>query len=398
MIRSRRLAGIGGTLALVVAASLGIPAWGADPSQPTGSFSLTGSLADARSLHSATLMLDGRILVAGGVTGDGSVRPHHADTELWDPITGIFGPAGSLIRTRDSHTATLLLDGRVLIVGGVGGTRRAGADDTHGLAADAELWDPATGTFAPTGSLAGPRFAHTATLLLDGRVLVVGGLGGDRLLDDAEVWDPATGAFTPAGRLSEARGWHTTTLLPDGRVLVVGGADLRFGTPIRGDAEVWDPSTGVFVPAGSLDEPRYDHSATWLVNGWVLTVGGAHPNGPGVSGSVEAWDPASGSFSPAGPLIEGRARHTSTLLPDGGLLVIGGQRRGVSDDPRLIPLASAELRDPVAGTFQPTGPLTVARSGHTATLLPDGRVIVIGGDGQPGYPGGAVASAELWTP
>ena len=179
--------------------------------------------------------------------------------------TGSFSPAGSLVEARISHTATPLPDGRVLIVGG---------QNLGSILTSAEVWDPVTASFGPAGSLAEARWGHTATLLPDGRVLIVGGAyydedGDAEAFASAEVWDPVMASFGPAGSLAEARWGHTATLVPDGRVLVVGG---------RGDvlasAEVWDPATASFCPAGSLAEVRMVHTATHLSSYRVLVVGG----------------------------------------------------------------------------------------------------------------------------
>jgi hypothetical protein len=153
--------------------------------------------------------------------------------------------ASPLAQARRLHTATPLADGRVLVIGG----------RSDGALASAEMWDPVTGAFDPTGSLGEGRYDHTTTLLPDGRVLVVGGYGSDNTwLDTAKMWDPATADFSPAGSLAEGRHRHTATLLPDGRVLVVGGYGGEFEW--LASAEAWDPATGDFSPAGALDEAR----------------------------------------------------------------------------------------------------------------------------------------------
>ena len=331
----------------------------------TGAFSSTGSLARKRVEHTATLLPDGRVLVVGGRGGSPT------SAEVWDPATGTFGPAGSLAKKRVEHTATLLPDGRVLIVGGWG---------FYDVFASATVWDPATASFSPAGSLVEARRQHTATLLPDGRILIVGGQDDDDVLASAEVWDPVTASFGPAGPLAEARGYHTATLLSDGRVLVVGGAsDDGFRTP----AEVWDPATDTFGPAGSLAEARFLHTATALPDGRVLVVGGWF----GDITSAEVWEPATGTFGPAGSLAEARGQHTATLLPDGRVLVVGG---GDGHDV----LTSAEVWDPTAGTFGPAGSLAEPRAVHTATLLLDGRVLIVGGWGDDDI----LASAEVWDP
>jgi hypothetical protein len=169
----------------------------------------------------------------GGVGGyPDEVR---ASAEVWDPATASFGPAGSLEEARQQHTATHLHDGRVLVVGGSG---------VEGEPVLAEVWDPATTSFSPAGSLIVSRASHTATLLDDGRVLVIGGIDPDAAAS-TELWDPTTTSFSQAGRPTEARSWHAATGLPDRRVLVIGG--MAVGESDRGlrtSAEVWDSSGG----------------------------------------------------------------------------------------------------------------------------------------------------------
>jgi len=287
---------------------------------------------------------------------------------------GTFSPAGTLAEARGSHTATLLPDGRVLVVGGwVGGSGGGGS---------AEVWDPVTASFGPAGSLAEARSGHTATLLPDGRVLVVGGFGDDDVLASAEVWDPETGSFGPGGSLAEARARAAAALLPDGRVLVVGG-DGNVNSNVA-SAEVWDPATGMFASAGSLEFARFFLTATALPDGRVLVVGGRGDGDVKKRQTLaEVWDPVTASFGPAGSLAEARWVHTATLLPDGRVLVVGGMFHNV--------LTSPEVWDPVTASFGPAGSLAEGRAGHTATLLSDGRVLVVGGED-----GGPLASAEVW--
>ena len=170
-----------------------------------------------RAGHTATLLPDGRVLVTGGFGGVAAVS-----AEIYDPKTGTFGAAGSLIMARYSHSASLLEDGRVLIVGGV----QAGNPDT-GLLASAELFDPKSGTFIATGSMSTGRERHSATLLPDGRVLVAGGPGNQGTVATAELYDPTMGTFTGTGSMMTLRVGHVALLLQDGRVLIVGVAPAR---------------------------------------------------------------------------------------------------------------------------------------------------------------------------
>lgn len=216
--------------------------------------------------HTSTIaMLTAMVLLfvpavtVGGPTADAALRD------------GSCGPAGSLAEARSDHTSTLLPDGWVLIVGGEQGPA---------MLATAEVWDPASEDFSPAGSMAEGRKLHTATLLPDGRVLVSGGAGnpagyGDPFLATAEIWDPASGQWTATGPLDQWRAEHTATLLGDGRVLIVGGgAFTRDGFDTFDYSEAWDPVAGSFVPAGRLATARLGHSSTRLSDGRVLVVGG----------------------------------------------------------------------------------------------------------------------------
>jgi hypothetical protein len=297
-------------------------------------FSATGSMNAAGSGRTATLLSDGRVLIVGGLGPKDDGYPVLASAELYDPKTGSFSLTGSMNAARMRHTATLLSDGRVLIVGGF---NRPAGGSTDALAS-AELYDPKTGSFSPTGSMATARYGHAASLLSDGRVLVSGGSqGGDTLSASAELYDPNSGTFSPTGSMTTARDFHTSIVLFDGRVFIGGGeADER--------------------PSGFIG-PTPRPAAPW----------------------AELYDPTSNTFRPTGSPKTARDNFTATLLPGGRVLIAGGSKH--NDFPSFSPaaLASAELYDPTDGTFRPTGTMTVARDGHTATLLSDGRVLVAGG-------------------
>jgi hypothetical protein len=216
-----------------------------------GTFVPTGSMATARGVHTATLLNDGKVLIAGGEQDAATV--FLASAELYDPTTGTFSPTGNLNAARWGHTATLLNDGKVLIAGGA---------NNNATLTDAELYDPTTGTFSPTGNLNTPRSFHTATLLNNGIVLIAGGCCS---LASAELYDPTTGTFSPTGNLNVAREYHTATLLNDGKVLITGGSDPnnRLGSDLA-SAELYDPTTRTFTSTGSLNSPERYHAATLL--------------------------------------------------------------------------------------------------------------------------------------
>ncbi|OFW42315.1 MAG: hypothetical protein A3J28_14945 [Acidobacteria bacterium RIFCSPLOWO2_12_FULL_60_22] len=356
----------------------------------SGTFIPTGSMSSARVNHTATLLPNGKVLLVGGVA---SISPPPvvilASAELYDPATGTFTATSSMGTPRVAHTATLLPNGKVLIAGG----ERGGSYLINPLAS-AELYDPTTGTFSPTGSMSVSRNDFTATLLPNGKVLVAGGIsGGSPVLSSAELYDPATGTFTLTGSMGIDRYEHTATLLPTGAVLVAGGYTFTGGFTTLATAELYDPATGTFRAAGFMTAARACYTATLLPNGTVLVAGGSFAaighNATAIA-SAELYDPATGTFRATGSMSTVRACHTATLLLNGEALVVGG-----GNDRDL--LTSAELYDPGAGAFHATGSTTGQGAGHTATLLANGRVLVAGG-WNPSLPNTVLASAELYTP
>jgi uncharacterized delta-60 repeat protein len=339
----------------------------------TGKCTLTGAMSAVRFWHTATLLSNGRVVAVGGVykyyvSGSGWQEEYPSSADVYDPATGMWTATGALNTVRDSHTATLLPNGNVLVAGGVGNTLSS-----------TELYDLAAPGWTATGALSIGREDHTATLLSDGKVLVAGGMGsrsggsGSDYLSSAELYDPATGRWTATNSLNKPRINHTATLLPNGKVLVAGG--YNSGTGHLSSAELYDPATGRWTATGSLITARSYHTATLLPNGKVLVAGGYRPDS---LSSAELYDPATGSWTATGSLIAARVWHTATLLPNGKVLVAGGY------------MSSAELYDPASGSWTATGSLIAARVWHTATLLPNGKVLVAGG--------ADISSAELYDP
>ena len=275
-----------------------------------------------------------------------------------------FATVGSMQVARYQHTATLLDDSRVLVVGGIG---------TTGILASSEIYDPATKVFTASGSMASARTGHTATLLRDGRVLIAGGANSTGALDSAELYDPKSGTFVGTGPMTTDRENHAATLLMDGRVLITGGSDSA--GHILESGELYNPQTGEFTAAGLMANAGEGQDSVLLADGQVLIVG-ATGDAP-----AELYDPDKGVFTQTGPLKWSPSASTATLLMDGRVLVAGGWG-----------LVSAQVYDSDTNSFTSTGSMAFGRGGHTATRLNDGNVLVVGGSS------GGLASAELYHP
>jgi hypothetical protein len=403
-----------------------------------GYFRPAGTMSVRRVMHTATLLPDGKVLVVGGKTDIVNVGGETlASSEIWDAtITGGFGSAGEMSTARDEHTATLLNDGRVLVAGG-----RIGSEFLN----TAELYEPASGQWTPAGTLRSARAAHTATLLPDGRVVLVGGLAvgccGEEAVGSAEVFNPEDGSWEAIG--IPGRGYHTATPIEDSfQILLVGGTngapvgglesvmlfDVEDGTvtgvqslaiPLVYHTATWVPSVGVVLAGGGYFGPQADvevydargissraltpmiarrmlFTATLLKSDLLLMTGGASretnsgaPEGP--LSSTELYDPTGGgNAGPSGAMGHPRFLHTATLLKGGRVLVVGGA------DDRGIAQATAEISDTLGQRWAPVKSLSTARLGHTATLLQDGRVLVVGGRGSSAG-GPSFASAEIFS-
>lgn len=278
------------------------------------SFKPTGEMKTARRWHTATLLADGKVLVAGGgVDGGWDYFPMDS-AEVYDPASGQFTPAGKMQVARLWHTATLLPNGKVLIAGGY---------KPDQVFSSAELYDPVTRSFSPTGSMREERAQHTATLLRDGRVLVMGGCWrcSDRRTS-AEIYDPTTGQFIEAGSFWRIE--HTATLLDDGRVFTAGGFSYDDVTQYTyyDDAQFFSLATGEAAFAAKMSDYRMGHTATKLLNGQVVIIGGWNERSP--LDTAELFDATTGSIQDAGNMAKPRASHTATLLLDGRVLVTGG--------------------------------------------------------------------------
>jgi hypothetical protein len=317
--------------------------------------------------HTATLLQDGKVVVAGGSSNLNTV-------ELYDPTTNIWTAQSGLLLARRSHGAVLLDDGRVLVAGGWDPFRAESL-------ASSELIGPSGESLGPGQEMASTYSPNTLTPLNDGRVLVVGSE-----TRSTELYNPTNNEWSLAGNMSVVRSSHTATLLSDGRVLAVGGVgrDWRIAS---NSAELFDPALDLWSKTGSMKEPRSEHTATLLADGGVLAVGG-RIGGPKILRTSEIYDTAAGVWIPAASLDKARYDHTATLLLDGRVLVAGGWTIAEGQT------REAEIYDPSTGTWSPAAQMREARREHTATRLLDGRVLVVGG--TRGW--GLYASAEIYDP
>ncbi|MFL5356362.1 kelch repeat-containing protein [Archangium sp.] len=316
----------------------------------SGGWVRTSSLSVPRVVgHTATLLPSGKVLVAAGVhMGMGLLDT----SELYDPATGTWAPPSQMAMRRMDHTATLLPSGKVLVAGGL--VVSGDPSDLGSPSATAELYDPATDTWTATGSMLSPHRYHTATRLPSGKVLVAGGDG-----NTAELYDPATGTWTTTGAMNTSRSKHTATRLPSGKVLVAGGTTSTGASPAT--EELYDPATGTWTPTGAMASTHSSHTATLLPSGKVLVAGGGTPH-------AELYDPATGTWTPTGAMGTARDGHTATLLQTGKVLVVGTQSN------------NTELYDPATGTWASIPSTTAFMYRSTATLLPSGKVLVVGVD------------------
>ena len=334
------------------------------------SLSRVGNMTTQRAAHTATLLPDGKVFVAGGLSGESSL----ASTEVFDPATATFRSASNMSVARTGHTATLLSTGKVLIAGGYNGN----------YLATAELYDPATNSFTSASAMNTARSGHVATLLPNGNVLLAGGVGtGWTFLASAEIYDPTTNTFSRTGDMLAARESHTATLLRNGTVLIAGGhRDRRPTVTIYSSTEIYDPGTGKFSRGSDMTRIRHKHEAVLLADGRVLIAGGSDErDGNGAYANAEIYDPVSAGFRATGNMNSARYKlqGTGVLLSDGKVLVAGGANR-------------AEVFDPARSTFTyASGDMETPRLFATATRLRNGHVLITGG-----YHGNTVASSNAW--
>jgi hypothetical protein len=356
--------------------------------QGTSAVSFNGTAATGTSWSSSSITVavpsgatTGSVTVTvGGVTSNGITFTVQSG--------GFVATSGQMEAARYGQTATQLTNGQVLIAGGM---------NSSGVASSAEIYSLASQTFAVTANpMNVARWLHTATLLNDGTVLIAGGsdLADEETLDSAEIYDPVAGTFTLLpNTLNTARVGHTATLLSNGQVLIVGGYDPNTG--IISDAELFDPIAQVFIDLGDTNTPRFHHTATLLQNAQVLIAGGeTDPTPSGAYNTVEIFNPQTWTFLPLSvAMISAREGHAATLLNDGTVLITGG------DLPPTGSLDTAEIYNPTPNTFTAvSAAMTSPRIFHDSVLLNGGEVLLSGGENDSGSTSVALNTAELYNP
>ena len=285
------------------------------------------------------------------------------NAEIFDPSNRVWINASNMASSRFYHTATLLANGKTLIVGGYTTLSFTTTGST-------EVYDPTTGIWTTNEFVHTARAEHTATTLHNGKVLIAGGRNAGGTVSIAEIFDPTTGKWTETGALNTPRFAHTAVLLPNGKVLIAGGYDYVNG--MLSSSELYDPATGVWSYTGGMAVPRMGHTMTLLTNGGVMAAGGFNFGGVTYPDESELFDSTfTWMWWANGTLHTPRRYHTATLLPDGRVLLAGGDA-GNAD-------VKEELFDPTTSTWNITDSMTYGRSSHVATLLPDGRVLVAAG-------------------
>ena len=355
--------------------SLAVPVFAGN----SGIWATTGSLNTARAAHTATLLPNGNVLVAGGQDPSGAAL---ASAELYNPTTGTWTVIGSMSTARKSHAATLLASGEVLVVGGLGNSNPQAP-----CLASAELYNPSTGEWRPTGSMTSTRFSQGSTLLQNGHVLVAGGnicwgnSGGSSPGTSAEIYDPSSGSWKMTGSMNYARAGAQLTLLQNGEALIAAGSSF---SPAQGTAELF--SNGHWSLTSGLYFCCYHNSnnAVLLTNGDVVIYGANV-----TSYASEFYNPSTNVWQRTFGENYGNIRFGPIALLANGKVLLGG---GV---PKYGTVSSAcMLYDPATKYWTLTGSLNQFRSSHTLTRLQNGQVLAAGGDGVSDL----LSSAEVYTP
>jgi len=365
--------------ATVLFASLNAAAFAA-----SGAWTSAPSLHTARDGHTATLLPNGNVVVAGGENNNATMT----STEVYSPTTGSWTVSGNLNTARSNANALLLPNGSILVAGGCVSACLSSTTAT------AEIFNSLNGTWLKIGSMTKARTYFSMVMLANGSVLVAGGCTGlnangcSGVTPAAEIYNPSTGKWTATGAMTAARGNLTATRLPNGNVLAAGGINAA-GNPL-GTAELYNPTTGKWTATGKMITARDEHTAVLLATGKVLVAGGE--NAASVTTiKTELYDPATGKWTASGNLKTSRLEHTCTMLANGNVLITGGNT--VTSTTTTV-LSSAELYNSTSGVWSTAGSMASPRVGHTTTLLISGTVLAASGSDS----NNDLTSAEIYKP
>lgn len=342
--------------------------------EASGSWALTGSMSNKYSSYTASVLSNGKVLVAGG--------NFNRAAELYNVSTGTWSSAGQMSSVRFNHGAVVLSNGKVLVAGG--------SDASDKTLASVDLYDSNSGAWSAAAAMNSPRTGHTLTLLANGKVLAAGGSnsGWFSNVATAEVYDPVTNTWSNTGSMAVARKAHVAVLLANGEVLVTGGGDATSGSVRVADSELYSSDTGRWVNTGAMNVGRYAASVVLLASGKVLVAGGSSASNVSTA-SVEIFDLNSGTWHNTAAMNTARTWFAATLLPSNQVLVAGGCGSTCS-----TVVNTAEIYDSNLGTWGNVASLNAKRAEIALLMLSNGKVLAAGG-----YDGvNPLSSAELYTP
>ncbi len=383
------------TLAVVDGTVTGNAGTGITVGGTATSRTFTGSVADLN----AYFTTPGKVTYLGALNNtvsrtltvtvsDGSLSTNTTSTIYLAPVNDVPAVAATLTDTSWTPTATMSVARIFHTATRLADGRVLVAGGTNGAAlASAQIFDPVLGTWTATGSMVSVRQLHKAVRLANGKVLVAGGYDAGGVSQTSELYDPATGTWTASGNLGTPRVDYTMTLLTDGRVLIAGGRNSSFRVAT---AEIYNPATNTWTVTGSIAVTRWSHTAALLPDGRVLIAGGDVSNTATVqTASAEIYNPVTGTWTTTSSMTAARYEHAMERLPDGRVMVAGGFNGNST-------LASAEIYNPTTATWAMTGSMNAGRGYTSMTPLSDGQVLISGGRRL--SPSTFLSSAEIYNP
>jgi N-acetylneuraminic acid mutarotase len=346
-----------------------------------GKFTNLSNMNYPRRFHSSTVLTDGNVLISGG-----AFNSSNDPSEIYNSNTGQFTSTGSMMKPRGNHTAHILENGNVMIIGG---------NDNNATFAQTEVYLPSSNTFENKLLFAAitvtnpARYAHSATTLNNGKILVVGGFEGGTSLKSAFLYDPSTDTAANTGEMALSRSNHTATILPNGNVIIIGGFNSTTNKSTN-TAELYNTETGTFSQISPMNFARFGHASTLLDNEKILISGGF--DSTDMVSHFEIYNISAGQFTTSIPMSQPRYTHSATILKDGRVLLAGGLGHNTSKN--FIYLNSAEIFNPTLNISNRTQNLNTFRANHSAISLQNGSILITGGKGTNDQ---ILNSAELYT-